>query len=44
MIINSPIMIMQISITKLLIEIAGAGIIQCLEVGEEHTKRERLKK
>ena len=25
----------------MLIEIAGAGIIQCLEVGEEHRERER---
>ena len=40
MIFSSPTMIMQISIPKLLIEIASAGNIQCLEAGEK-TERER---
>ena len=42
MIFSSPIMIMQISIPKLLIEIARAGNNQCLEAGEK--QRERVKK
>ena len=42
MIFSSPTMIMQISIPKLLIEIASAGNIQCLEAGEKtHRERER---
>ena len=41
MIISSPIMTMQISIPKLVIEIAGVGIIQCLEAGERERERER---
>ena len=42
MIFSSPTMIMQISIPKLLIEIASASKIQCLEAGEKtHRERER---
>ena len=41
MIFSSPIMTMQISIPKLVIEIACTGNNQCLEAGEKHRERER---
>ena len=41
MIFSSPIMIMQISIPKLVIEIARTGNNQCLKAGEKHRERER---